>query len=59
MTEISPTDVHTALYSFIGVMFAEVVVKPIAVRTGRYLLRKLDGQIKVIPDWLSKPKNSH
>jgi len=59
MLEISPTDVHTALYSFIGVMLAEVVVKPIAIRIGQYLLYKLDGQIKIIPDWLSDPKKSH
>lgn len=52
------TDLDTAIYSFLGVMVAEVVVKPIAIRTGRYLLSKLDDRITVIPDWLSKPKTN-
>jgi hypothetical protein len=50
---LDPTDIHTAIASFAGVMFAEAVVKPIAIRTGRYLLRKLDilsGDH--VPDWL-------
>jgi hypothetical protein len=46
-------DAHTMFYSFLGVMVAEVVVKPIAVRLGLYLLKKLDDRILVIPDWLS------
>jgi ABC-type sulfate transport system permease component len=52
------SDIHTFFFSFLGVMVAEVVVKPIAIRTGRYLLRKLDDRIVVIPDWLSRPKRS-
>lgn len=56
--ELTPLDIHALLFSFLGVMIAEVVVKPIAIRTGRYLLRKLDDRILVIPDWLSKPKKS-
>lgn len=55
---ITTSDIHSLLSSFLGVMIAEVVVKPIAIRTGRYLLRKLDDRIVVIPDWLSKPKRS-
>jgi ABC-type molybdate transport system permease subunit len=56
--ELTTPDIHTLLFSFLGVMIAEVVVKPIAIRTGRSLLRKLDDHIVVIPDWLSKPKKS-
>ena len=52
------SDIHTFFFSFLGVMVAEVVVKPIAIRVGRYLLRKLDDRIVVIPDWLSRPKRS-
>jgi ABC-type molybdate transport system permease subunit len=47
---------HALIFSFLGVMIAEVVVKPIAIRTGRFLLRRLDNKIEIIPDWLSKPK---
>jgi hypothetical protein len=50
------SDVHTAVASFAGVMVAEVIVKPIAIRTGRWILRTLDDRITVIPDWLSRPK---
>lgn len=56
--ELNTLDIHALLFSFLGVMIAEVVVKPIAIRTGRYLLRKLDDRIVVIPDWLSRPKKS-
>jgi len=56
--ELTSLDIHALLFSFLGVMIAEVVVKPIAIRTGRYLLRKLDDRIVVIPDWLSRPKKS-
>ena len=55
---ITTSDIHSLLFSFLGVMMAEVVVKPIAIRTGRYLLRRLDDRIVVIPDWLSRPKRS-
>lgn len=47
------SDIHTAIASFAGVMFAEVVVKPIAIRVGRYLLRQLDTLLADrVPDWL-------
>lgn len=47
------SDVHTALASFSGVMLAEVVVKPIAIRVGRLLVRQLDGVVgDLLPDWL-------
>ena len=50
---LNPTDIHTAIASFIGVMVAEVVVKPIAIRTGRYLIRQADKSLNdVLPDWL-------
>jgi ABC-type molybdate transport system permease subunit len=54
--ELNTLDLHALIFSFLGVMIAEVVVKPIAIRTGRFLLRRLDNKIEVIPDWLSKPK---
>ena len=56
--QITTLDVYALFFSFLGVMIAEVVVKPIAIRTGRYLLRKLDDRITVVPDWLSKPKTN-
>lgn len=46
------TDLHVAFDAFVGVMFAEVVVKPIAVRVGREILRRADLHIKFIPNWL-------
>lgn len=49
----NPSDVHTALASFAGVMLAEVIIKPIAIRTGRYLVRQLDGLLgDHVPNWL-------
>jgi hypothetical protein len=51
---LTPSDIHVAAASFLGVMIAEVIVKPVAIRTGRYILRTLDDKIGVIPDWLSK-----
>jgi putative Ca2+/H+ antiporter (TMEM165/GDT1 family) len=50
------SDFHTAVASFAGVMVAEVVVKPVAVRVGRWLLQSIDDRITIIPDWLSRPK---
>jgi hypothetical protein len=50
------SDFHTAAASFTGVMIAEVVVKPIAIRVGRWLIRSIDDRITIIPDWLSRPK---
>jgi hypothetical protein len=47
------SDFHTALASFAGVMLAEVVVKPIAIRVGRLMVRRLDGAVGgLLPDWL-------
>ena len=52
---MTPQDVHTVLDAFLGVMAAEVVVKPVAARLGRWLLVKLDdlaGELIDLPDWL-------
>ena len=52
---MTPTvsDANTALASFAGVMLAEAVVKPIAIRVGRILLRQLDGAVgDLLPNWL-------
>lgn len=52
---MTPQDFHTALDAFLGVMAAEVVVKPVAVRLGRWSLVKLDemaGGLIDLPDWL-------
>lgn len=46
------SDLHTAASAFVGVMIAEALVKPIALRIGRYVIRKLDDKITIIPDWL-------
>lgn len=48
-------DLHVLLSSFLGVMVAETVVKPIAIRVGRLLIGKADTVLKWIPDWLSNP----
>lgn len=45
-------DLHVAASAFVGVMVAEAIVKPIAVRVARYLIRKADLYVNVIPDWL-------
>ncbi len=53
---MTPQDVHTALSAFVGVMAAEVVVKPVATRLGRFLLGWLDqalGERVNFPSWLS------
>jgi hypothetical protein len=54
--DLQPSDLHTAIASFFGVMVAEVIVKPVAIRIGLWLLRKTDDRIAIIPDWLSRPK---
>lgn len=47
------SDFHTTLASFAGVMLAEVVVKPIAIRVGRLMVRRLDGAVgDLLPNWL-------
>lgn len=50
---MSPSDLHVLVSSFVGVMIAEVIVKPVAIRVGRHLLRKADDKVGFIPDWLS------
>ena len=51
------SDLHitadSAVGTFIALMFMEALVKPIATRTGKWLLHKLDHKIEIIPDWLS------
>lgn len=46
------SDLHTLLAAFVGVMIAEVIVKPVAIRSGRAILRYLDEHVSWIPDWL-------
>lgn len=47
------SDLEIGLSAFVGVMVAEVIVKPIAVRCGRWAVRKTDGLLfDVLPDWL-------
>lgn len=54
---IKSTDLHTLLSSFLGVMLAEVIIKPVAARTGRYLIKFLDRFVKIIPNWLWSIEN--
>jgi hypothetical protein len=56
--DLTLSDIHTAVASFAGVMVAEVIIKPVAIRAGRWILRTLDDRITVIPDWLSGSKKS-
>lgn len=54
--QMTPQDAHTALSAFVGVMVAEVVVKPVATRLGRFLLGLLDqalGEKINFPSWLN------
>lgn len=46
------SDLQIAVDAFVGVMFAEVIVKPIAVRTGRAIVKRLDLWVDFIPDFL-------
>ena len=47
----------SALGAFIAIAFTEALVKPIALRTGRWILLKLDNKVKFIPDWLTGGKS--
>ena len=51
------TDLHitldSAIGTFIALMFMEALVKPIATRTGQWLIHKLDHVFPAIPNWLS------
>jgi len=52
-------DLRIALDAFMALMVMEVVVKPIAVRVGRWLLSRVDHQIDVIPDFLYQSHHCH
>lgn len=54
---IKSTDLHTLFSSFLGVMLAEVIMKPVATRTGRFLIKFLDRFVKIIPNWLWSIEN--
>jgi len=53
---MNPDDLHQTLDAatgtFLALMFMEVLVKPIAVRTGKWMLKNLDKQYTWIPNWL-------
>ena len=55
---MNATDIHQTLSSFLGtflaLMFMEALVKPIATKTGKWLLHKLDHRVGWVPDWLSE-----
>ena len=44
----------SAIGTFVALMAVEVLVKPIAIRVGRFLVRKADQRFTWIPDWLHK-----
>ena len=46
------SDLEIGLSAFVGVMVAEVIIKPIAVRLGQAIVRKVDSRVGWIPDWL-------
>jgi len=54
---MTSTDLHQTLDSavgtFLALMVMEALVKPIATKTGKWLLHKLDHKLPWIPDWLS------
>ena len=53
------TDLRIALDTFVALMVMEVVVKPIAVRVGRWLLSRVDKEVDVIPDFLYESHHCH
>ena len=57
---IPVSDIEIAASSFVGVMVAEVIVKPIAIRTGRLIIRAVDKRIGyLLPDWLWHPNRTN
>lgn len=52
-------DLRVALDTFMALMVMEVVVKPIAVRVGRWFLSRVDKRIDVIPDFLYQSHHCH
>lgn len=46
------SDLEVAVCAFLGVMAGEALVKPIALHVGRWIIRRLDRYVGVIPDWL-------
>lgn len=51
-------DLHVTIDAFIGMVIAEAIAKPIAIRVGRFILSRLDNKIKIIPDWIYNPGES-
>lgn len=55
---MNSTDLHrtldSAIGTFLALMLLEGIVKPTALRLTRYLTRKLDERILILPDWLYK-----
>ena len=49
---ISPIDIIVMRDTFIVLMLTEGLVKPVAIRVMQLVLKRLDGIIRVIPDWL-------
>lgn len=45
-------DVRVILDTVATLALIEVLVKPVVVYCGRWLLQKVDGKIRWIPDWL-------
>jgi len=45
--------IDSAIGTFVALMVTEALVKPLATRTGKWLLHKLDHVIPAIPNWLS------
>jgi hypothetical protein len=52
MTNLDIT-LDSAVGTFVALMFMEALVKPIATRTGKWIIHKLDHVFPSIPDWLS------
>ena len=50
--EFNTTDIEIDISSFVGVMIAEALVKPVALRIGRYILKAMDERVKFLPNWL-------
>ena len=48
-------DLRITVDVFVGVMFWKVIGEPIAILVGKWILRKVDGVIGLIPDWLYDP----
>lgn len=52
-------DLRIIADAFLTICFVKVIVEPLAVRAGRFFLRKADEQVDIIPDFLYESHHCH